>query len=231
MSPLPQQLLLDLTIANHVSFETYYTGDNQALVQALQQPYTDSNHRFIYIWGDEGTGRSHLLQASCCAAIATGTTACYIPLQSEQVTSDMMHAIEAVTVVCWDDIDVIAGDSQWEEALFDSYNRVLAESGTRLIVAANKPPTALDIQLPDLKSRLSAGLCFYIKPLSDNDKITLMVERAKERGLSLSQSVAHYLIQHYSRRLMDLLQCLDRLDQASLQTQRKLTIPFVKEIL
>jgi DnaA family protein len=74
-------------------------------------------------------------------------------------------------------------------------------------------------------------LALTVQPLSDPEKSLALQLRAKQRGLSLSQDVANYLLTHAPRDMGQLFMLLERLDLASLQRQRKITIPFVKEVL
>ena len=233
MSVQPQQLFFDLPLAEHASFDNFYVGDNAQLLNSLQQPLTASDYQFIYIWGGMGVGRTHLLQASCQQLLTEQTTASYIPLNLKEVQAmpAALDAMEAVDLLCLDDVDSIAGQAEWEEALFNCYNRIMGIANTRLVVTAAKPPTELAIYLPDLKSRLNAGLCFHLKPLQDDDKLSLLIARAHSRGLLLAEHAADYLVKHYSRNVGDLLNYLQRLDEVSLAQQRKITIPFIKEVL
>ncbi len=92
-------------------------------------------------------------------------------------------------------------------------------------------PTYLNLHLPDLKSRLAWGLVLQLQPLSDEDKLETLQMRAIQRGFRLPVSVAQFILKRCTRTMHDLDNILDRLDQASLAHQRKITIPFVKTIL
>jgi DnaA family protein len=130
-----------------------------------------------------------------------------------------------------DELDEIAGDAAWEEALFHLYNRVRDLARGTLIFATRHAPRKSLIQLPDLKSRLAAGLVVQVHELSDLDKIAVMCRWAEKRGLELSQVVGQFLLSRCGRNLHDLHALLDRLDNASWVLQRKLTIPFIKTVL
>ena len=133
-------------------------------------------------------------------------------------------------MVCIDDIDAIAADSAWEEALFDGFNR-LREADKRFIITAIKPAQQSNIQLLDLKSRLHSGLSLQLQILTDEEKQQALMMAAKQRGFILSQAVVQYLLTHYGRSQAALFDMLSALDKASLEQQRKLTIPFVKQVL
>ncbi len=227
---MQQQLTLSVQLEDEATFANYLVSDhNQALLHCLQ--HLDDNQRFIYLWGEQGVGKTHLLQAICHQAMLRNQTSSYIPLtESKHMQPELLQGMQHVHYLCLDDIQAIACDTAWEEALFHLYNLILA-TDNYLIIAANHHPTKLNLKLADLISRLTAGLAFQIKPLSDEDKLTALMLRAKARGLVLPQEVGEFLLRRWSRDMNALFEALVTLDQASWQMQRKLTIPFIKEIL
>ena len=128
-------------------------------------------------------------------------------------------------------MELIAGDSEWEEALFHLYNRIKDKEQGLLIVSGNKPPVTLPIRLADLRSRLGWGLVIQLNELSEEEKINTLKLHALKRGFDLPESVGQFLLNRCSRNMHDLQELLNRLDDASLAAQRKITIPFVKYIL
>jgi len=222
------QLALGLKLNPAASFANFVAGKNQQIVDALKELSAAQGERFIYLYGKTGTGRSHLLQAVA-QTLMQGVA--YIPLAKwQELSPEILQELDRQTLVCLDDLDKIAGNKDWEQALFHCFNQ-LAQSGTRLLIAANSAPKHSDIKLADLRSRLATGVVYQIEPLTDADKLIVMQNKAKASGLELSDDVGRYLIQHYSRNLTNLSAQLERLDQASLQSQRRLTVPFIKEVL
>jgi DnaA family protein len=133
-------------------------------------------------------------------------------------------------LVCLDDVDAVAARPAWERGLFDLFNR-LRESGVTLLVAAGKRPDRTRLQLADLVSRLGWGVTYVLKPLDEETLFAAITHRAKARGLDLPEDTARFLLRRFPRDLVSLCDLLDRLDQASLATRRRLTIPFVKAAL
>ncbi|MBI3562588.1 MAG: DnaA regulatory inactivator Hda [Gammaproteobacteria bacterium] len=220
----PEQLPLGIRLDAATTFENFYPADNRDLVRVLQE----GTEPLLYLWGAAGTGKSHLLQAACHAAVQRGDSVMYLPLRGdESLTPAVLEGLDNADVVCIDDVDSIARQTQWEEELFHLFNRVRDQRG-RLYVTAKVSPTALEIQLSDLASRLAWGLTFQLQTLTDAQKIAALQLRAQRRGLELSGEVAGYLLKQLPRDMHHLFAMLDRLDQASLQQQRRLTIPFVK---
>jgi DnaA family protein len=142
----------------------------------------------------------------------------------------MLEGLEYLALVCVDDIDYIAGQEDWEQALFHLYNR-LREQQKPLLMTGSKGPRDLAFQLRDLKSRVSWDLTYHLQALSDKDKINLLQKRANTRNFEIPEEVAAYLVRNVKRDLPSLLELLDKFDQATLTEQRKLTIPFVKTLI
>jgi DnaA family protein len=225
------QLTLRVQLRDNATFENFYVGDNETLVQYLQGAIHSEIGSFIYLWGNYGSGRSHLLQACCHQSNHQDLSSIYLSLsQAAQLSPDLFESIEALDLICIDDIDAIAGNLPWEEALFHCYNRI-QQANARLVIAADKPPTFASFKLRDLTSRFSSGIIFQVKPLTDEQKLVVLQLRAKIRGINLSSRVTQFLLNHYQRDTTALFEVLEKLDQASLSAKRKLTIPFVKEIL
>jgi DnaA family protein len=227
------QLPLSLKLRDDATFNNFYPGENQTLIECLHAilQSTLSSDFYFYCYGSQSTGKTHLLQACCNCYTQQGKDSMYLPLADyESLAPEMLEGTEYLALLCLDNVEKIAKQSAWEEALFHCYNRI-QQSGTRLIIAGISPPQQLEFALPDLHSRISAGVSFQLKALSDENKIEVLCLRAKLRGLELTPEIAQYLLQHYPRDLHALFEVLEKLDQASLAAQRKLTLPFVRDIL
>lgn len=221
-----QQLPLGIGLRDDATFDNFLQIGNEHVVAALRQ-VTDPS---VYLWGNEGTGKSHLLQAICHFAAARQQRAAFLPLGEPGLMPAMLEGMEQYDWVCLDDIDRIAGVPEWETALFHAYNRI-ALAGHHLIVTAAVSPTALSVQLPDLQSRLGWGPVFQLQPLTDQAKCRALQQRAQNRGVMLEDDVAEYLMKRCPRDMTSLFHLLDGLDEASLAAKRRLTIPFVRDYL
>ena len=201
----------------------------QPLLGALRAQATGSGEAVIYLHGPAGAGKSHLLQASCHLA---GGAAQYLPLAQLDgyAPQDVLQGMEALRLVCLDDIHGVLGREDWELALFDLYYGA-RERGCALLVAAEAAPRALSLGLEDLRSRLAWGSVFQLQPGGDEDKAAILRFRAARRGLVLGAEVANYIVVRAARDLDALLALLDELDHASLVAKRPLSIPFVKQVL
>jgi DnaA family protein len=158
-------------------------------------------------------------------------TTMYLPLKEAHLyTPEILANAEQVDVLCIDDIDVVIGQALWEEALFDAYNR-MRDHHTIWVCTAKTSVRGLKCHLADLQSRLSWGQVFHIELLTEIEKIAVLQLRAKERGMVLNEEVIYFLFNHYQRDLSALLSLLEKLDGASLAEKKRLTIPFIKEVL
>lgn len=225
------QLTLGLSLRDEATFDNFYPGHDKEIVAQLKLTAGGEGERIIYLCGARGQGCSHLLQACCHLAHKHGLTSAYLPLSNLiSMSPEMLNGFETLSLVCIDDLHMIAGLPAWEEAVFHLYNRIY-DAGGRIVLAAHELPKATNIQLPDLISRLSWGVVYQLHPLTDEEKLYVLMMRANRRGITLSEEVAKYILTHCPRHMNTLFAALDALDRASLAAQRRLTIPFVKEVL
>jgi DnaA family protein len=222
------QLPLQIRFRDGMSFAEFVPGRNAEAAQHLQHAFGAGQS--VYLWGAAGTGKTHLLQAVCRLAAGRGEPAVYVPLrQRDEISPDMLEGLEALALVCIDDIDAAAGDAAWEAALFHLFNRV-RERGGRIAISGSASPRALGLGLPDLATRLAWGLVFQLHALDDEGKAQALQVRARARGMDMPEAVARYLLQRHARDMGALFALLERLDRASLAAQRRLTVPFVREV-
>ena len=228
----PAQLSLPLYLPDDETFASFWPGDNSSLLAALQNVLRQEHSGYIYLWAREGAGRSHLLHAACAELSQRGDAVGYVPLDKRTwFVPEVLDGMEHLSLVCIDNIECIAGDELWEMAIFDLYNRILESGKTRLLITGDRPPRQLNLGLPDLASRLDWGQIYKLQPLSDEDKLQALQLRARLRGFELPEDVGRFLLKRLDREMRTLFMTLDQLDRASITAQRKLTIPFVKEIL
>lgn len=225
-----QLLLPGINKQIYATFTNFVVADNQGLIQHLRSLSSQPHFSLTYLWGVEGAGVSHLLEACCDAAGQQQQSAIYLPLnQLSGASSVLFEGLERLDWVCIDDLQCLETQPAWQEALFHQYNRMQTDGG-RLVVGAKCPPRGLAV-LADLQSRLASGVIWQVQTLSDTDKMAAMLQTAAAKGMRLPETVAQFLLERYSRRLPDLLAAVERLDKAALMQKRRLTIPFVKQIL
>lgn len=221
------QLPLNIGLRDSATFDNFYPGPHADVAGILR----DAQEPIVYLWGPPGSGKSHLLQASCQRCVENGEHPVYLPLAAVgSLDPALLEGLSHAPLVCIDDVQAIAGDQPWETALFHLYNEVRATGG-RLAAAGNASPSNLNIDLADLRSRLGWGPVFHLSLLSEEECIAALRFRAARRGLELSTEVAIYLLRRAPRDTHSLFALLERLDEGSLAAQRRLTIPFVREFL
>ncbi|MYM65004.1 DnaA regulatory inactivator Hda [Pseudomaricurvus sp. HS19] len=232
---LPQQLSLQVHLEDDATFANFYAPANHAnaqIVTALQQSLSPMGERFLFLSAPVGSGVTHLLQATCNHAELQGRSVQYLPLDefANLPPEPLLERLEAVQLVCLDNVQAVMGLPQWERALFRFYN-MMRDLGHVLVMGADRGPRELPVQLPDLQSRLCWGLAFQVRPLDDEGKRLALQARARARGLELSEEVAQFIMHRAPRNMQELFSVLQRLDQVSLAEQRRLTIPFIKQTL
>jgi DnaA family protein len=184
-----------------------------------------------YLQGGEGAGKTHLALAVCAAAEGAGRQATYVPLPvARGRLGDALDALEGSALVALDGLDAIAGMRNDEVALFDFHNRARA-AGIALLYTARVAPDALPLTLPDLRSRLAQCARIVLSPLDDAGRRDVLRERAQRRGLVVDEAAYDWLLRRVGRDLGGLTALLDRLDRASLAAKRRITVPFLREVL
>jgi DnaA family protein len=224
------QLALQLRMPPDQRFETFVAAPAAALAQLRALAQGESREAF-YIEGMHGTGKSHLLRATCAEGDSRGRRIAYLPLAA--LRGRLRDAIELVAgrdLVAIDGLEAIAGERDDEVALFDLHNRARAD-GIDLLYAAEAAPAAVAFVLPDLVSRLSQCHRIALSSLDDHGRREVLRLRARHRGVAFDDAAIDWLLTRCSRDLSDLSAIFERLDRASLAAQRRLTVPFLRNVL
>lgn len=185
----------------------------------------------LYLQGPGASGKTHLLLATCAEAEARGHAVAYLSLHALRgrlaaASEGMQHN----ALVALDDVDAVAGDAADELALFDLHNR-LRDAGRGLLYAAREAPDRWPPGLPDLRSRLAQCTRIALQPLDDDGRARLLRQRAAARGLAFDDAALAWMLRRCSRDLRSLTTLFERLDHASLVAQRRLTVPFLRQVL
>ena len=226
-----QQLPLGVQLGVSMRFGTYHEGPNGAVVAALKELVAEKGHAPLWILGPAGVSKTHLLQASCAFAGERGLTSAYLPLAAPRdLVPGLLAGLEQLDLVVLDDVDAIAGQPAWEQALFTLHNEIL-ETGGRLACSAQSPPAGVGFALADLASRMSACVVHTLQRLAESDQGLALRRRAVHRGLELPDDTLSYLTRRAPRDFAALCRLLDELDTEALAAQRRLTIPFVRQVL
>lgn len=215
-----KQLVLDLGAEPAQSLDTFQVGANAELAHLMHLfAERSSREHFAYLWGDTGAGKTHLLHG-----LAASPGARYIA--ADAPAADFLHAPE-VTLYLLDDCDRLSPQRQIDA--FALFNQI-REHGAYMVCTGPVPPAVLQVR-EDLRTRMGWGLVYQIHGLSDDQKIEALTHAAEARGLTLSASVLPYLLSHFKRDMRSLSTMLDALDQYSLETQRPVTLPLLRDLL
>ncbi len=229
-----EQIPFPLSEQEHASFENYHCNAPCAAVALLRNlPERGDSPYLLYLWGHEGVGKSHLLHATCHTQEQRGNRSCYLSLKtlSRQASGHtLLEASPDCRLIALDDLDAVVSDRQWEEALFHLFNQA-RDNGQPMVVSGTSSPADLDITLPDLRSRLAEAVVEHLPPLSEEEKWAVLRQRAAQRGIQISDEVVHFLMNRTARDFNTLFRLLDQLDHQTLVEQRRITIPFVKQLL
>lgn len=224
------QLALDFRWSDAADLASFVPLGNEQAVAAVST-LGGALGESLYLTGPAGSGKSHLLQAACGRLSAAGGTAVYVPLaQHIEGPVAQLEGLEGLSLVAIDDLDRLAGEDAWQEGVFHLYNR-LRDAGGLLVVSATTAPGALGLGLPDLVSRLESLLRLRLTAADDDRRRRILAAAVARRGLTLPAASTEYLLRHEARDLGYLMRVVERLDAASLQAGRRLTVPFIKAVL
>ena len=226
------QLPLRLVLSAGRRFENFETPPGNAeLVDAVRRVATGETPTRVLVVGDAGAGKTHLLEAACAAASAGGNEVAFAPMRhwrSQRV--DAVRGLGRAGLVCIDDIDAIAGVRAWEEALFVLFEESAARHA-RLLLSAVAPPSHAGFVLPDLRSRLGSATLYRLRELDDEGRARALRRHARGRGVEIPDDVLGYVLSRHRRDMHSLIALLDLLDHHSMAQQRRLTVPFVRDLI
>ena len=216
-----QQLVLELAPAPAPTLDNFFPGPNAAAVAAVREAL-GGGERVVYLWGEAGNGKTHLLRAAASAVRAQGRHAVY----AASPHAELAH-LDGCVMLAVDDVELL--DIGAQAALFDAFNRLLQDRGC-LVAAGAAPVTDLPLR-EDLRTRLGAGVSRRMLPLADAEKAAALAAHASQRGLRLAPDIVDYVLTHCRRDMGTQIALLDALDRHSLQHKRPVTLPLVREAL
>ncbi|MDO4433078.1 MAG: DnaA regulatory inactivator Hda [Alysiella sp.] len=214
------QLLLDLNAPAYPRFDKLLGTANAELIFMLQQEHDP----FLYIWGGQGTGKSHILQAWVGQALQNGKNALYIDPAVNMLTD---HAAE-VDYLAIDQIEQLNAEEQAE--LFYVFNTFRNRKRGHLLLAAEVPPSKLNVR-EDLRTRMSLCLSYEVKALSQDEKIAALSHLATTRQFNIDPNIYHYLITHWRQDLQSLLTMFNDLAHYSMIQRKPITLSLLKKLL
>jgi DnaA family protein len=224
-----KQLALDIGLASPPTLDNFFAGPNLAALGHLRL-WTASPSRSpvpSYLWGESGSGKTHLLQAVQHALKEQGAQVGWLDAHTLQPP----EFNDGWAAVLMDDVHLY-NTAQQNTAFNWFVNALTPRTGSpRWVLAAGALPPA-DLKLrDDLRTRFGWGHVNALQVLDEPERRSVLRQEADARGLFLSDEVMSYMLNRFSRDLGSLMQLLNHLDQYALQTQRALTIPLVRAML
>jgi DnaA family protein len=218
-----KQLALTLAPPPAPALDNFFPGRNAELLTMLGNLVAGRDvERSVYLWGESGSGRSHLLRATI-AALGSAGLVCRFVAHGDPVP-ESAGPLRAVAV---DDVEAL--DARNQRAFFRLYNQLRERSGI-VLAAGHAPPARLKLR-PELLTRLGWGLVYQVQALTDDEKAQALKRHAASRSFDLPDGVIDYVLRHQRRDLPFLMSLLDALDRHSLEAKRPITLPLLKELL
>jgi DnaA family protein len=225
-----RQIPLGVRLQDRAVFASFFAGRNLQAAEHVRALASGAAGGVAWLAGPAGCGKTHLLQAACAAA-SLERRAGYFPLaELGPMGVGVLDGLLEIECLSLDDVHAVAGNIEWERALFGLFC-ALEERGGRLIAAAAAPPALLGWALPDLASRFAASAVFQLRTLDEVEQREALKLRAQLRGLDLPEETARYLQRRFPRDMRTLYELLDTLDEAAIIAQRRLTVPFIRSVL
>jgi DnaA family protein len=224
------QLVLPFPINEQCVFGNFQVGRNAELLDRLQELPNERRFAGLWLWGANGAGVSHLLQASCQRAAQLDQRVAYLPFARLRHEPDILDGMDGCDLVAIDDAQTWAADDALEAALVGLYQSMLAQQ-KHLLIGATAPVAHSTFRLADLTSRLAGFGAYQVQPLDDDGKVLLLRRLAAQRGLELTDAVVKFWMARSDRSLSRLLDQLDQLDGAAMSAHRTVTVPLLKDVL
>ena len=224
------QLPLGVRLPDRAVFASFLPGRNAEALAHARRVAGGEVTGATWICGPASAGKTHLLQATCSQAAESRRTG-YFPLtELARLGVGVLEGLPELECLCLDDLEAVAGSLEWEKAIFGLLREV-EEGGGALVMAARPPPALLAWALPDLGSRCAAGAVLQLRALDEVEQQQALQLRARLRGFELPDETSRWLQRRFPRDMRRLYGLLDTLDEAALAAQRRLTVPFIREVL
>ncbi len=225
------QLPLPLQFDPRFSLDNFLSGQAPYIRHQLKALFDHTGERLIGLWGGPDSGKTHLLNA-CALYAREGDIPCHLfdAAQLMDASAEGFCDFPVGAVLAVDNLDLLAGNRDWEAGFYQIINRV-QQGELRFLFSLSRRPRDIGFRLPDLKSRLGGGLLIALPSPDDATVEYILRERARLLGLGLGDKALRFLLSRYSRRLKDQMEALRQLDEAALSQKRRITIPLIREVL
>ncbi len=224
-----KQIALDIGLATGPTLASFFAGPNEAVIKHLvlwvgtQSSSSTRSPVPTYVWGNSGSGKTHLLKAVREALREQGATVGW--LDASMLEPPEFN--EAWAAVLLDDVHLYTAVQQ--HAAFNWF--VNAQTLQRWVLGAGAlPPADLTLR-DDLRTRLGWGHVFALQVLSEPERRAVLRQAADARGVFLGDEVMDFMLTRFSRDLGSLMELMDLIDGYALQTKRAITVPLIKSMM
>ncbi len=227
---MSRQKLIPTNTEEESSFSGFCVGDNAELIAELQRIVHQLHlFRVLYLYGEAGSGKTHLLNACCQLSRTLRQPHIYLPVgEASEVV--LPEHIAPQSLLCIDNLQACREYSAWQVKLLGLYEKLSTNAGA-VIVAADCPTDELGLQFKDLQSRLVSGGVYKVAKLNDTDKRAALKARARQKGFDLNDQLLQFMMTYYRRDTVSLFALLDRIDHVSMAEKRNITVPFIKSLM
>ena len=228
MSESSQQLPLDFKHNNEKTFAEFIVGNNTSLLKSLQT-FTQSSETILYLWGEIGSGKSHILSAFT-KYCGENNKSAVVLTPNDLAQRKNISLIDMFDYICVDDVEKTTADSLLEESLFHWINEI-KQHKKKIILASHISNNSDKWQLPDLRSRLQSGRTHQIKALNRTKVIEVFIKQAQQKGIKIDSRVSQFLQNNCPMNMHYFSGLLAKLDQITLIEKKQVTIPLIKKII
>ena len=229
----PKQLIFPFQINQKASFDSFFcSSDNQNLMARLADIVSSPDTSELIIHGEEGSGKSFLMQAICNELSSAEKQFAFIPMKKAfNMGVEIFQNLGSLDAVCIDDLQLILANQDWETALFNLINECQQSNCSLMLSLGGTQPLDESVILPDLLSRIKRMEFIALHAVQDeffNQAIDFV---AQQLDIKIEEAELEFLLKHQTRIFSLLVENIITLDNQAASLKRKITIPLIKETL
>jgi DnaA family protein len=229
----PTQLIFPFQINQKASFKSFFCSpDNQNLIRRLTDIVTSRDTNELIIHGEEGSGKSYLMQAICNELSSAEKQFAFIPMKKAfNMGVEIFQNLGSLDAVCIDDVQLIFKTQDWETALFNLINECQQSNCSLMLSLGGTQPLEESVVLPDLLSRIKRMEFVALHAVQDESFSQAIDFVAQQLDISIEKAELEFLLKHQIRKFSLLVKNIIALDKQAASLKRKITIPLIKETL
>jgi len=208
----------DVVLNDKYTFDNFVVGQNNGLAHAAARAVADapgSSYNPLFVHGNVGLGKTHLLQAICHQALRSGRALNILYLSSETFVNQFIGAIELgelnrfrykyrnVDILLVDDIHLLANKERTQDEFFHTFN-ALYNAGKQIVLSSDSPPGEIPTLKERLISRFKWGLEAELAPPGYETRLAILRRKARDRGVEVPEAVLTLLAEHIDTNIREL---------------------------